>query len=852
MKTRLFCFLIFLCLIAMFPHTAFAQDTRPMVRLVYFLPKDRQPQPDIDAKMDRVIKDVQEYFADQMERHGFGRKTFQIETDPSGKAVVHRFVGQFTDEHYRSTSDFSDILGEVYKDKGFTAFKHIYVNVFEIDSEIRDSGGCHNCLDAVGGVGAFTGPAGGYVLVPVVSAHLGVIAHELGHAFGLQHDFRGGAYIMSYSGIADGLSKDAAEWLDAHRAFNGNRPAVNFNTTIEMLPPSFVSPPNGIRFRFRISDPDGLHQGQLLTPTLSHLSFGFPELLESKKLNEKQDSIVEFVTTDLIPKTRYVQLQTIDAHGNFTRSEEYPIDVAALLPPAKVINIPDANLAVAVRQSLNLSSSQPLTSHVMLDLLHLNAPNSGITDLRGLEYANNLIRLGLSSEFIEGKGSVNSNVVSDLSPLMDLRKLIRLGLSSNPISDVSALSKLTKLESLDLSHNPISDVSALSKLTKLETLNLYGNSISDVSPLAKLTQLKKLNLQNNSISDISPLGGLTQHTQLNVTFNPINYASLHTHIPAMQAEGIQVYFDKRRYPALDIISGLGQQATGGETLANPLIVAAIDASGRPMPGVRVTFSVTQGNGDLSTTTATTDANGRAETIFTLGPDPGRHSVRAIGRTVYPATFTAVATALAPRLTADVNGDGTVNIQDLVRVASLLGQAGQYEADVNGDGTVNIQDLVLVAGALGTDASAPAAWHRTSAGVPAREKVEQWLAQAHRLRLTDPRSQRGVFLLEHLLAALTPKETALLANYPNPFNPETWIPYQLAKPGEVTLTIYTVEGSVVHTLDVGYQAAGIYQGKNRAAYWDGRNAAGEPVASGIYFCTLTAGDFTATRKMLIRK
>ena len=98
----------------------------------------------------------------------------------------------------------------------------------------------------------------------------------------------------------------------------------------------------------------------------------------------------------------------------------------------------------------------------------------------------------------------------------------------------------------------------------------------------------------------------------------------------------------------------------------------------------------------------------------------------------------------------------------------------------------------------------------------------------------------------------PAQTSLLSNYPNPFNPETWIPYQLAESADVALTIYDIQGRVVRHLDFGHQRAGIYQSKARAAYWDGRNAQGEPVASGVYFYTLKAGDFTATRKMLIRK
>ena len=98
----------------------------------------------------------------------------------------------------------------------------------------------------------------------------------------------------------------------------------------------------------------------------------------------------------------------------------------------------------------------------------------------------------------------------------------------------------------------------------------------------------------------------------------------------------------------------------------------------------------------------------------------------------------------------------------------------------------------------------------------------------------------------------PNETLLLTNYPNPFNPETWIPYQLANPTQVTLHIYSVNGVLVRTLALGHQPAGIYHNKGHSAYWDGKNDVGESVASGIYFYTLTAGEFTSTRKMLILK
>ena len=213
---------------------------------------------------------------------------------------------------------------------------------------------------------------------------------------------------------------------------------------------------------------------------------------------------------------------------------------------------------------------------------------------------------------------------------------------------------------------------------------------------------------------------------------------------------------------------------------------------------------------------------------------------------------APAPAASEKIAADVNTDGVVNIQDMVLVASNFGKTGENVADVNNDGVVNIIDLTLVAGMLGNAAGAPPVWGLDREIAPTREQVQQWLHQARQVNLTDSAFQRGILVLEHLLVTLTPKRTALLPNYPNPFNPETWIPYQLAAPADVTVSIYSADGRLVQILALGHQPVGLYESRSRAAYWDGRNALGESVASGVYFYTLTAGEFTATRKMLIMK
>ena len=208
------------------------------------------------------------------------------------------------------------------------------------------------------------------------------------------------------------------------------------------------------------------------------------------------------------------------------------------------------------------------------------------------------------------------------------------------------------------------------------------------------------------------------------------------------------------------------------------------------------------------------------------------------------------------LFADVNSDGVVNIQDLVLVASSLGQSVPEEgnaADVNGDGIVNILDLIEVSAAIESNQNAaPNTLSQLQEANLTQAEVQKWLAQVQQLNLTEPTAQRGIRYLEQLLLALTPKETALLPNYPNPFNPETWIPYQLAKPADVNISIYAADGKLVRSLDLGHQSVGMYQHRNLAAHWDGKNDIGESVASGVYFYTLKAGNFSATRKMLILK
>ncbi len=203
---------------------------------------------------------------------------------------------------------------------------------------------------------------------------------------------------------------------------------------------------------------------------------------------------------------------------------------------------------------------------------------------------------------------------------------------------------------------------------------------------------------------------------------------------------------------------------------------------------------------------------------------------------------------------DINNDGIVDIRDLILVSSNFGveTPAHPKADVNKDGKVNIFDLLLVALHFG-ESSTPAA-PPTHANINTEhfDLVEQWVAEAHLANDGSLAFQQGIAALERLMNTAIPMETVLLSNYPNPFNPETWIPYDLAEGSDVEIHIYNVKGESVRRLSLGFQGAGTYRSRSRAAYWDGRNAVGEPVASGVYFYTLHVGQMKATRQMVILK
>ena len=228
----------------------------------------------------------------------------------------------------------------------------------------------------------------------------------------------------------------------------------------------------------------------------------------------------------------------------------------------------------------------------------------------------------------------------------------------------------------------------------------------------------------------------------------------------------------------------------------------------------------------------------------------RPGIIALGGTV-PDEPVVEETTTKPGLPYDVNSDGRVDNADAELVAYALG-TDNLDYDVNSDGEVNFSDLLLVFDNRDTDVvGAPGMLSagRTAVQVDRiRAQIEMLLASGD----TSLVAQQVLMYLQHLSASARPDETVLLANYPNPFNPETWIPYHLASSTDVTINIYNAQGILVRVLTLGHQSAGYYTSRSRAAYWDGRNALGERVASGIYFYQLRADEISPMRKMVILK
>ncbi len=573
------------------------------------------------------------------------------------------------------------------------------------------------------------------------------------------------------------------------------------------------------------------------------------------------------------------------------------------------------NLIWMLLDSNNISDILPLAGLTKLTELWLfYNPIADLSGLEGLTSLTKLRLWGNPISDISPLGKLTNlrslqlgqhDSAWDLSALESLTNLTDLTLSENDqISDISALAGLTNLTSLNLRFNAISDISSLVELTKLTDLNLENNAISEVSPLVESSGMSdgdEVNLRRN------PLSSVSINTHIPVLLDrgvSVDYEH-QTLSNIVDIGSPTIYWTdngtgKIQYGNLDGSSNVQNLIATG--LSTPYGIALDDTGSKIYFVDARPAKIQRANLDGSKVETLTTA-GLYPTSIALDIDGGKMYWTNQGTDIIrranldgtnPEVLVTVEWGNAWDIALDVdnrkmywiegftskiqraNLDGT-NVEDLAttglsapRGIALDVVGGKiYWTDANKnriqranlDGTA-VEDLVTGLGGTWDIAldvvGGKIYWtdvyqfkiQRANLDGTAVEDLVTGLGNPGGIALGIVRS--GAMIAAPATVMVVPDETALHANYPNPFNPETWIPYQLSEASNVTVSIYSVNGKLVRTLTLGHQPAGVYRSRSRALHWDGRNAFGEFVASGLYFYTFTAGDFSATRKMLIRK
>ena len=603
--------------------------------------------------------------------------------------------------------------------------------------------------------------------------------------------------------------------------------------------------------------------------------------------------------SDTTPLAELTQLELLELNDN-SISDITPL--AELTQLAGHLNLSD-NLISDLSPLADLVNLQGLSlgNNVISDI----TPLANLRNLRWLVASQNV---GFSLAPLAGLSNLGSygswgTPVYDLSSLANLPQLRSLDICGGGISDLTPLAEATGLRELYLVGNEISDVSPLAGLVNLERLNLRHNNIVDISPLEELA--KRIPITWSANPGFNEGAAVHNYNGSPPAGPKIEGPWLWVLVPAPQLDDRDWLAEVTRGAATEVkVATFGAtegKAVGGSKWRAHTLSATGDNNINEMtaalgwgswgdiyehvvygsislqsPREQTTTMLVGSNdavkvwlnGELVHQALTSRGADDYQDAFSVALKRGTNvllvAIDNHGHGTFSGFFGFEAgteytvnrpdARIVVQVPAwDVNRDGQVSVLDLIVVGQAFGKSAvlNRHTDVNRDGKIDVADLVLIAQHIDeASAAAPSAVAMESGLSPAM--VEAWIALAQLENDGSVAFQRGVAVLQRFLLAMRPERTVLLPNYPNPFNPETWIPYHLSKPMRVTVRLYAVDGTLVRTLDLGHQAAGRYEERSRAAYWDGKNALGEPVASGIYFYTLTADDFTATRKMLIRK
>ena len=919
------------------------------VRMIYFLPNDRPFRQEVVDSMKVAIRRVQTFYAEQMEAHGYGNRTFRIETDAQGEPLVHRVDGRHPDSHYVNTYG-GAMIDELEKVFDF------YANIYNIilDGGYRGAGGER------GKIGGSAWLSSGYIGNTAHGSYAGVTAHEIGHAFGLHHDFRDDAYIMSYGSRPDRLSACAAEFLSVHPYFNPKIPTKEGPPpTIELISPrTYPAGSESVPIQLKVADSQGLHQVILVA---SAEPSGIT-VKACRGLSDERDAVVEFEYDGDVPSAdgsshvssisdliaHPLHIQVVDSEGDVAWTNLVLVEVSPYLiatleghteEVASVAFSPDGTLLASgsrdgtvklwdvptERQIATLPDKQPTSVAFSPDGKTL-AVGTGRWDntveLWDVATRERIATLGHGgwdeavSFSPDGKTlAVGTWDGTDTVKLWDVATqeriatlghgakvcavsfspdgtLLASGLRDGTVKlwDMATQERIATLghgaEVCAVSFSP--DGTLLASGLRDGTVKLWDMATRE--RIATLGHGGGVNAVSFSASDGALLASGSWDGTVKlwdvlireeiVTFwhtdeiTSMSFSPDGTTLAAGGADGTILLWNVSQWSGsrphtVVKTSGDGQERPASTQLAAPFVVSVLDQDGSSLAGVTVSFSVTAGGGMLSSTTdanpctvasstssttATTDANGRAATRLTLGSDAGTNTVSATVEGLEPVTFTATAAEQAmPHSLTKVCGDSQEGMasEQLAEpfVVSVLDEDGAAMAGVVVSFSVTAGGGTLSSTTSTTDANGRAATRLTLGSDAGTNTVSATVEGLEPVTFTATGQKSPFASLFDLfgggkLVAL-PDSPQLAQNAPNPFNSQTVLAYFLHAPGPAHVEVFALTGQRVAILRQGPQQAGYHRLR-----WNGRDDAGRPVASGMYLYRLVTDESVLTRKLML--